>query len=63
MLQILPTQADERTGEPGVVATKALWLEGESTILLDKWSAETDADQVIPFAISLEIASRPMAPT
>jgi hypothetical protein len=27
MLHILPTQGDDKTGEPGVVATDALWLD------------------------------------
>jgi magnesium transporter len=35
MLQILPTQRDAKTGEPGGVATKALWLD-----LLNPTSAE-----------------------
>ena len=35
MLHILPTQGDDKTGELGVVATKALWLD-----LLNPTSAE-----------------------
>ena len=27
MLQILPTQGDHKTGVPGAVAAKALWLD------------------------------------
>ena len=35
MLHILPTQGDDKTGEPGAVATDVLWLD-----LLNPTSAE-----------------------
>ena len=40
MLHILPTHGDEKTGEPGVVATDALWLD-----LLNPTSAEVTSVQ------------------
>jgi magnesium transporter len=43
MLHILPTQGDDKTGEPGVVATKALWLD-----LLNPTSAEvTNVEETV----------------
>ena len=47
MLQILPTQGDDKTGEPGVVATDALWID-----LLNPTSAEvTSVEKTVGAAL------------
>jgi hypothetical protein len=64
MLHILPTQGDDKTGEPGVVATDALWLDLLNPTSAEVTSVEKTVGATLPTlgALSeIEASSRPAA--